>query len=25
VDASKQDGTTADVSGRAQLELQYKF
>ena len=25
VDASKQDGTTADVSGRAQLGLQYKF
>jgi hypothetical protein len=25
VDASKQDGITADVSGRAQLGLQYKF
>lgn len=25
VDASKQDGVTADVSGRAQLGLQYKF
>lgn len=25
VDASKQDGSTADISGRAQLGLQYKF
>ena len=25
VDASKQDGITADVSGRAQLGLQYQF
>ena len=25
VDASKQDGTTADISGRARLGLQYKF